>query len=498
MENSRNGKKAKKPSSLEEWLEAFGHFKNEDEASKYYLTLLDFPDWRPQAVAYLLDGLDYGRGNLLPGNCGPAIRPQVYCRTTMVELLLAYLADQSHLLDGVEIEPPHWTEDCAKETELFPRLLRSLRLLRVGYPLNAEYKHRICAFLEHCVRYEGTDKERGFARIRNEFRDELYKALAEYELFEFIPNSALIQHAFTGNRSRKEPKTWGEWLSGLLSASSNQGYIAYLGTALDYYTWRPQAVLFLLDIVDYEEDRQGWKQCNIPAPLKKNERYEMLLAASCKLRAADLIIFDYIKGDPREDRAPWVEDCEKEPGLFPRLLRSLYLHCPDEYMRDQTRFPRSVVKKFLRNCVEVSGHDEYHKFADMRTKHLPVLYKALAEYEMAHLIVSRDEASLQALEQIVFGPRDTSDVRLIYDCEPPKDMHEALLCSYRVRRSCADRLYLLRGISKAKQIQVALKKRDENRKVRQERISRIIAKQQQEASEREVQSAAAVPGHLKI
>ncbi len=473
MENSRSGKKAKKPSSLEEWLEAFGHFKNEDEASRYCKTLLDFPDWRPQALVYLLDGLDYGRGNSLPGNCGPAIRPQIFGRTTMVELLLDYLADQSHLLDGVEIEPSHWTEDCAKETELFPRLLRSLRLLRVGYPLKAEYKQRICEFLERCAKYEGTEK---FARIRND-KDELYKALAEYELYELIPNSALILHAFTS--SRRDPKTWGEWLSGLMSTSSNQEYIAYLGTALEYYDWRPQATLFLLDTMDQVEDRQGWKQCNIPAPLKKNERYDVSLEANCKLRAADLIVFDYIKSDPRESWELWVVDCERELRLFPRLLQSLYLHSHDEYMRDQTRFPRSVVKKFLRSCMEVSGHDdEDHKFADLRTKYLPDLYKVLAEYEMAHLIVSRDEASLKALEQVVFAPRDTSDFKLIHDCNPPKDMHEALLCSSRVRRSCADQLYLLRGISKAKQIQVALKKRDENRKARAERAQRVLAKTQ--------------------
>lgn len=250
-----------------------------------------------------------------------------------------------------------------------------------------------------------------------------------------------------------EPQSWEEWHAGLMAASTRTLLIAYLGTVLDYYKWRARAIAFLLDVMEYTE----WGLINEYIPSKPWIRFQcgndqVSFPSGFKHKAAEMLVLEYLRVNPESREPLWVHDAVEEPGILLRILRTLRQHRHDSYFNSEQCQARSVVKKFIKLCFEDhQWREEHPEFLKARDACLLDLYRTAFSFGMGDLVTRRDEVSLEALQQVVFGPKDEyNDLDDFY--EPPKTMDEALTSRSNVRREAARCLVMLQAVRHAQAV----------------------------------------------
>ncbi len=212
-------------------------------------------------------------------------------------------------------------------------------------------------------------------------------------------NAKLIQTLLESIKQSGLP-SYGSWANELANAKSQEHAVILLGVGLHpRCVWRIRAVNFLLDLMntsDYGVGIQVESRCDERQPL-----------SVLKCKAADAIIFNYLKDDPESKGVEWCrwsQDFEECPELFGKLLRTLHAHRFDSYMSSGDH-PESVIKRFLKRCSTAYLWKD-RKFEEVKNLYLVDLYVALLGLNMSDLIKRCDDVSLEALKTIVLGGKE--------------------------------------------------------------------------------------------
>ncbi|MFA6099822.1 MAG: hypothetical protein WC750_02975 [Patescibacteria group bacterium] len=241
-------------------------------------------------------------------------------------------------------------------------------------------------------------------------------------------------------RKWREPKDFQEWIGIWNNLESPILAAAYLETAVDFYEWRPQAISFLMRVVDADAGKEHWK-------LPKRGRCSPV-SLGIRLAAAEILIFSYLKYElenvdfSRVARYYWIPDFIREPALFGEVLHFIMAHAKDDFFMDDSIHTRSAVKKFLKLCTSIEECGSV--FYSVRYKHLADFFRALIVYGMPDLIDAGDiidpRQKIAALEEVVFhmhidpynGPR----------WDVPSCLEEALASSWNPLCRAAEQLLL--------------------------------------------------------
>lgn len=244
-------------------------------------------------------------------------------------------------------------------------------------------------------------------------------------------------------------QSWDEWQAGLLAAPNKVQFMAHLGTALDAFGWRIQAVFFLFDIIDHEEQGLVWKEI-ASKPWSKNERGDnhVRLPEGIKQKAAEMLVLDYLKSSP-PDTPDWAYDTAREPKILPGILRMCRGHRTDFFFSLEHSHARSAVKKFIKLCFgDWQWHADRRRFLAAVDASLVDLYRTVFAFGMGDLVTRWDDLSLKALEEVIFGPRDEHD-KADGKAELPQNLNQALAGGNVVRHEAAMRLVALRAVKNA-------------------------------------------------